>query len=275
MRNIIIAVFIIAIGLYGWSNGEENDITDNIQLEEEIINLQAAESAWRNNDAEFREMRKQCDASQTEIREFAEFIAELKRKVIEGCEIVRRLEGDASKYGIDCVEILDESKIDDSISSFDAADLSAPVGKSILYEEELRKLEGDFDDILMKAQNELQKKKKVDIASGGPEENNKISAQGGKAEKGRQSTESKGKTEKAKQDVESEDIAGMTEQGVRPGGVDKTSKQDTGAGGRRDEDDSRDDDVIARQLKEAAENETDPVLKEQLWKEYEKYKKPR
>jgi hypothetical protein len=34
-----------------------------------------------------------------------------------------------------------------------------------------------------------------------------------------------------------------------------------------------DDDIVARQLREAAENETDPVLKEKLWKEYEEYKK--
>ena len=34
-----------------------------------------------------------------------------------------------------------------------------------------------------------------------------------------------------------------------------------------------DDDIVARQLREAAENETDPKLKEKLWQEYEAYKK--
>lgn len=33
-----------------------------------------------------------------------------------------------------------------------------------------------------------------------------------------------------------------------------------------------DDDVVARQLREAAEQETDPVVKEKLWQEYRKYK---
>ncbi|MBW1852031.1 MAG: hypothetical protein JRJ15_11485 [Deltaproteobacteria bacterium] len=37
--------------------------------------------------------------------------------------------------------------------------------------------------------------------------------------------------------------------------------------------DKEDDDIVARQLREAAENETDPELKEKLWKEYEEYKK--
>jgi hypothetical protein len=35
----------------------------------------------------------------------------------------------------------------------------------------------------------------------------------------------------------------------------------------------QDDDIVARQLREAAEKETDPVLKEKLWKEYHEYKK--
>ncbi len=34
-----------------------------------------------------------------------------------------------------------------------------------------------------------------------------------------------------------------------------------------------DDDIVARQLREAAEKETDPELKEKLWQEYRKYKK--
>ena len=37
--------------------------------------------------------------------------------------------------------------------------------------------------------------------------------------------------------------------------------------------DGSDDDVVARQLREAAETETDPLLKRQLWEEYKKYKK--
>jgi hypothetical protein len=36
--------------------------------------------------------------------------------------------------------------------------------------------------------------------------------------------------------------------------------------------DPHDDDIVARQLREAAENETDPALREKLWEEYRKYK---
>mgnify|MGYP006876737031 FL=1 len=37
--------------------------------------------------------------------------------------------------------------------------------------------------------------------------------------------------------------------------------------------DGSDDDIVARRLRRAAEQETDPELKEKLWKEYEDYKK--
>jgi hypothetical protein len=36
-----------------------------------------------------------------------------------------------------------------------------------------------------------------------------------------------------------------------------------------------DDDIVARQIREAAEKETDPELKAKLWKEYEEYKRGR
>jgi hypothetical protein len=36
--------------------------------------------------------------------------------------------------------------------------------------------------------------------------------------------------------------------------------------------DGKDDDIVARQLREAAENEQDPELRDKLWEEYRKYK---
>ncbi|MEE8108470.1 MAG: hypothetical protein V3T36_04885, partial [Gammaproteobacteria bacterium] len=71
-------------------------------------------------------------------------------------------------------------------------------------------------------------------------------------------------------------------QGDSPQGKGK----DTGAGGGRqsgadvlaspppeDIPDGSDDDVVARQLREAAQNERDPVLRDKLWDEYRAYKK--
>ena len=66
--------------------------------------------------------------------------------------------------------------------------------------------------------------------------------------------------------------SGEKPQAASPGGSSASQR-----GGRPptppDIPDSHDDDIIARQLREAAENETDPALREKLWEEYRKYKK--
>ncbi len=52
-----------------------------------------------------------------------------------------------------------------------------------------------------------------------------------------------------------------------------TADQRAAAGGRpADIPDGSDDDVVARQLREAAEKETDPELQKKLWDEYRRYK---
>lgn len=57
--------------------------------------------------------------------------------------------------------------------------------------------------------------------------------------------------------------------GSTSGNTAGASGSTTGGSGRRAA--REDEDVVARQLREAAEKETDPVLREKLWKEYEAY----
>jgi hypothetical protein len=69
-----------------------------------------------------------------------------------------------------------------------------------------------------------------------------------------------------------------TTSGEGPAVKGPSGQPQTGIGGTsRDRDDRHagqdDDDIVARQLREAAEKETDPELKAKLWKEYEAYKK--
>ena len=75
----------------------------------------------------------------------------------------------------------------------------------------------------------------------------------------------------------SEETASRGEQGSEGTKSASTGPARQGGQGSSREDQGRasyeDDDIVARQLREAAENETDPELKEKLWKEYDEYKK--
>jgi len=71
-----------------------------------------------------------------------------------------------------------------------------------------------------------------------------------------------------------EGSTGRSEGGFESGG--KAKEGDSGPVSKTGERESeQDDDIVARQLREAAEKETDPELKEKLWKEYEAYKASR
>jgi hypothetical protein len=75
-------------------------------------------------------------------------------------------------------------------------------------------------------------------------------------------------------DRDSEVQGAQTRTEDRPSGS-TSGKEDSTRLTSRPDSSAQDDDIVARQLREAAEKETDPVLKEKLWKEYEEYKKSR
>jgi hypothetical protein len=98
-----------------------------------------------------------------------------------------------------------------------------------------------------------------------------------KAEVGNSLDESEEPTEAEREEMDKgENTTGSTEATVDK---DVAAADESGHGGegtpqeQKRRYDKADDDIVARQLREAAENETDPELKEKLWKEYEAYKK--
>ena len=96
-------------------------------------------------------------------------------------------------------------------------------------------------------------------------------------------------------DGEESGAGGSADSGGRPGDLksDRAGTSQAGGGGKNgaegpartsagtggvgkgavERDDGSDDDIVARRLRRAAEQETDPELKEKLWKEYEEYEK--
>lgn len=286
-----------------------NDPTENPGLAVAIRDLRAAEAAWRRNDAEFRELRKQGQVSETEVREYAEFVAGLRRQVFEGCETVRRLGGDTSQHGVDCIQFFDEpaganggdlansgnpanfgsgakngnngNTLNgvDAFNGTGAVDGTTREDRIASLKNELEKLESDFDGMILKEQNQLRGRRAAAQSSGGwksgtndtfiSETNKTVNGGAATAQgtAGPASAEGLGSVEGSASQGE------LAQQEYEPGagpGVDKGKLPDFQRGGGGD---SSDDDVVARQLREAAEIETDPLLKEQLWKEYKKYKK--
>jgi hypothetical protein len=140
-----------------------------------------------------------------------------------------------------------------------------------------------FDELLLRELDEIQDKsaeKMRDLAAEAAAAAQRLEEQGvsvdpssteaasGSQESARESEQSEGSPEKGEEGGIQSETAGTKQEG---------SKGAAGTQSTVQEQPSRpsgyDDDIVARQIREAAEKETDPELKEKLWKEYEDYKK--
>lgn len=261
---ITFCVVVVHIDAYGAGK----DADKKLRMAEEISNLQAADAAWRHYDTKFRELRKQDQSSQSEILEFAEFVADLKRQVIEGCEAVRVLGGDGNQHGVDCVKLEDEPESKKGGTSTNVKRKPTREEKTALLTSRLKKLESDFDGIILEQQAKIRGEQEQGIsqsnggwASGFDDTSEANETAGGGILADGAIEESISKSEPIEQEYEPGAGPGVKKQGKIP----DFKIEDVG--------DGSDDDVVARQLREAAESETDQLLKEQLWNEYRKYKK--
>jgi hypothetical protein len=122
-----------------------------------------------------------------------------------------------------------------------------------------------FDEALLADQQDLAMRREQAHAGGGSGASGEDNWPAGYGEGGEES----GARGSAGEDGEREDGEA---QGQR-GGIARTSERRADGTPVKDIPDGRDDDIVARQLREAAERETDPELKAKLWQEYRDYKK--
>ena len=251
--------------------GATGDVDEKDRLAREITNLRATDAALQRNDAQFRKLRKQEQTTHTDITEFAEFVATLKRQVIESCEAVRGLGGDPTQYSADCIKLEEAASNGKGLkgdASGDAGDTEREhtrEEKAASLANQMNKLESELDEILLNHQDKIKEKKGISksLESRTAGTGDRTTAEtGADADETDDGEEAKSTAKHEKIPPKGESGAG---QGIKKEGAVPEHKTEAVA-------DASDDDVIARQLREAAEAETDPLLKEQLWKEYEKYK---
>ena len=143
---------------------------------------------------------------------------------------------------------------------------------------------GNFDELLAEEQKKIASARPFPRenresggygtgAAGGMEQSNEDLSEGPGNEDNRPGASGQGK------DSPEGEASGYERSASRSGQQGKEATRTEEAGGDRHDLDrnapppiSRDDDIVARQLREAAEREKDPRLKKRLWEEYRKYK---
>jgi hypothetical protein len=209
-------------------------------------------------EADFHARRDRGTLQGNELTDYAAYVARLHREVAEDCAALAR-DGIPVPDGLSCptspAALVAPAAVDqagEQTSSEKTADLDAELFSGI----------SEFDEMLLREQERI----KLATphagdgggAGGGPDDGDGDSGEYAAAAAG----EGDGQLATGEGDsTEYEGSAGS-------GSTQPTGKSAPPAGTPN----GSDDDVVARQLREAAEKETDPVLKKKLWEEYRKYK---
>ncbi len=264
-----ILLIILNVNNFAYSLTENTSSTSLSSLKVTIIALDVTR---KKSHQELATLNKAQNTSQSkEVNEYTVFIDYLAYQIKKYCLQIRTNYGAEALLDIPCksMNIYNQQSVLDK-------DMQTSVEKIESLDDEFLNSLGDFDEMLLKEDeliaSKMRKERSTTVASSkssgnGKDRNNKEdskSTDNGEISNQNSNTSKDGNMQKkSEKDIHSK-------KGLSPGGNQrKYSKKNIN---RRKTLDEIDDDIVARQLKEAAEKETNPELKERLWDEYYKYK---
>lgn len=268
--SLLVALPVMLAVTLAWGATEESVA----QLRLDFAALQAAED-------DYRAQREFSGLDGAEAADYAAYVARLQRRVFEDCQLVIR-SGSPYPEDLPCPVIMppvtqsadiatqSEQTAEEQVAAMDAM-LNAGLG--------------EYDERLLREQERIKaatpNTNSDSGGGGGGGSGEGAGGEGGNAEGDGQDSGG----EQGDADSDSRNAGGSTggerggeQGGGQPAGGPADSSPGSGEGGSdtdqpADIPDGSDDDVVARQLREAAEKETDPELKAKLWEEYRRYKR--
>ena len=246
--------------------------------------LRINHAAMVSSEQDFHNRQRRGTLSGVEASDYAAYVARLHRLVAEDCAELMQA-GVSLPPELGCPEVAPVLPVPAAIDQ--ASEQSLAEQLAVLDAELMGGL-GDFDELLLREQERVRAQAPMGEAAGGGEGSGSGNGAGGSGEAGEgegadgegggrdgagEASGERGGAEGASGQTRT--TAGGGDAGGGMGG--RQSGQGSSGGGRRggvplDIPDGDDDDVVARQLREAAEKETSPELKEKLWEEYRRYK---
>jgi hypothetical protein len=247
-------------------------------LEKARDNLRVSEKTEKRIAADLEQIKKSGNASPEAIRDYENYLDSVRAMTAENRNVVAQMEAayaDKSaghpsplapapkKFQAPSDPVIPEAQTVDEVAVLDR-ELDASLAK--------------FDDMLLNEMEKIQSEsagKLQELAQEAAEAAKRLREKGfGSAAPGAGSAEETGKEPEVQAPSGAEQTSGQGKTGTQTASSQSARKGGEGATGTdQHRKDYEDDDIVARQLREAAEKETDPELKAKLWKEYEEYKR--
>lgn len=219
--------------------------------------------------------------SQAEDADFRALITQLKDRVLDDCAELAGQGATTLPVNPPCRELLSGSAVP---ASLDLSSELTEQERTDLMIGQLNNSFGDFDESLLREQERVKAKTPRSSTS-----TNNASSGGGSGDGSSDDEGAEVKDSDDQQDAsQEEDNEGDQQQPGQEQAGDETAQENQASSERsgtpgknlphadaetpEDIPNGSDDDIVARQLREAAEQERDPVLREKLWEEYRRYK---
>lgn len=269
--------------------------TAKSKLEQARENLRISQATEKRIASELQQLKKSGNFSADVIRDYEIYLERVQAMVAENQKIVNDMEAAHARYSNDKRQSTSASQ--DEINKL----VNPPIPEEQSVDElaaldrELNESLSEFDEMLLKELDLIRAKsaeKMRDLAEEAAEAAKRLREKGIDVDT---SSSSEASDESEQKEAAEKEEAGGAEDGSgveKPADAGKPEDAENGEGAeevasgktspeagqgstgeRKRYSGGEDDDIVARQLREAAENESDPELKEKLWKEYEAYKK--
>jgi hypothetical protein len=232
------------------------------QVEADHAALLAAE-----RDYELRAERGELGASAA--AEYAGYLQRLRERLAADCRVLLQA-GNPGSAPVPCRELA-AGAVEASITA-----APAPPGReerTAILDTELEKGLAEFDELLLREQQRV--RAAAPRAPGGGAAGQDAPGDAGSGSAAAATSDAMTGTASGGGAVETDTGQAQGGDAQRPPGAGAGAERAARAGEPAPPDvpGGGDDDVVARQLREAAEQETDPELKEKLWEEYRRYKR--
>jgi len=217
-----------------------------------------------------RQEEKQSLPAETDRQDFLLFLSYLDGRIYYYCDQLKKSEGEGALAGLPCPV---PGKGSPGNSEYD----SIPEFSTPTEGEKTEDLEtgfsaslGEFDDMLLKEQDQIARH--VPRERGNSEEGSGSGGKGQGGGNGAKGTGAKGAGGRSSAESGQKNGSAGGGDGQGFGGIAGSGQSRLPPAKGNKDLSQNDDDIVARQLKEAAEQETDPEVKARLWEEYRKYK---
>ena len=250
------------------------------KLEEARTNLRISQATEQRIAKELEQLKESGKATPETLKDYEIYIDRVQSLVNENQKVVQEMEAaynrrreSAKTHGLSS-SVQSESVLDTKLPEEEALDEVA------VLDRRLNDSLSEFDEMLLKEMSEIRARSANrirELTEEAAAAAKRLKDEGVDVSSSAEETSSDEQAKETSSEREREE--GMSDEKVTASESrdDKSRSGEKTTYGKQAEPprENDQDDIVARQLREAAEQETDPELKKKLWKEYEDYKKGR